>query len=61
MRTVHAADAVSPTDTKKEREKYTETKHQAITEPLLTKTIAVLPTAKGIRGYQVTFVSQFAA
>lgn len=45
---------------KKTTKESAETKHQALSSPLLTITTAVITTTKGILGYQVTFVSPFA-
>lgn len=45
---------------KKTTKEITETKHQALSSPLLTIATAVITTTKGILGYQVTFVSPFA-
>ena len=61
-----AAAALLPTkpvwieQQKKTTKESTETKHQALSSPLLTITTAVITTTKGILGYQVTFVSPFA-
>lgn len=66
MRLFPATAALLPTNPvwleqqkKKTTNETAETKHQALSSPLLTITTAVI-TTKGMLGYQVTFVSTFA-